>query len=584
MSRLTTRTAVLAGIIIAAAITVQMVLLTHAAHDGIQPYVFESSGGERVKAELGRFTVPENRSKEDSRSIQIAFVRFKSTSKSPGAPIVYLAGGPGGSGIGAARGPRFPLFMAMRELGDVIALDQRGTGMTGFEELDCDDRYLIPYGEPLERTKSGRIIAEATNGCVRRLRESGIDLSAYNTGESAADLEDLRKFLGVEKISLWGISYGTHLALTALRSNGKGIDRVILAGLEGPDDTYKLPSDQQELLERIAGIAAKDPVVSAAVPDLLGSIEKLLKSLEAEPRTVRLTNPVTGEEADVRVGAFDLQVGLSRMLRGPSTFSVMPDLVARLEQGDWTALALASAQGRNGEGIHGMSLAMDCASGASAERMERIAREAKTTILGDAINAPFPEVCEGQGIPDLGDDFRKPVVSDVPALLISGTLDGRTSVRNAEKVMTGLENAHHLIIEGAGHSDPLFLSSPKILEAMLAFMRSEKVPYERIELPPVKLVPPREVVALDDEILSRYVGTYRIKGNDVRKVMKAGKMLWTQRTGSIPLPIRPSSETEFFYEGFPFLVRFETNPGGKVTGMVMYEDAWAEGEPAKKIR
>jgi len=94
----------------------------------LTPRVFESASGQKVDVEFGELTVPENRQKADSRLIQLAFVRFKSTSKNPASPIVYLAGGPGGSGIAAARGTRFPLFMAMREVADVIAFDQRGVG------------------------------------------------------------------------------------------------------------------------------------------------------------------------------------------------------------------------------------------------------------------------------------------------------------------------------------------------------------------------------------------------------------------------------------------------------------------------
>ena len=94
----------------------------------IKPYTFENGKGEKVPAEFGTLFVPENRSDPQTNLIELAFVRFKSTAKNPGPPIVYLAGGPGGSGIGTATGSRFPLFMALREIGDVIAFDQRGTG------------------------------------------------------------------------------------------------------------------------------------------------------------------------------------------------------------------------------------------------------------------------------------------------------------------------------------------------------------------------------------------------------------------------------------------------------------------------
>ena len=93
----------------------------------LKPHTFENIKGEKTPAEFGTLLVPENRSNPQSNLIELAFVRFKSTAPNPGPPIVYLAGGPGGSGIDAARGSRFPLFMAFREIADVIAFDQRGT-------------------------------------------------------------------------------------------------------------------------------------------------------------------------------------------------------------------------------------------------------------------------------------------------------------------------------------------------------------------------------------------------------------------------------------------------------------------------
>lgn len=549
----------------------------------IEPYTFEAASGETVEAELGRIEVPENRSREDSRTIVLKFVRFKSTAEKAGSPIVYLAGGPGGSGIGAARGSRFPLFMALREFGDVIALDQRGTGMSGFEDLDCDDRYLIPFHEPVDPAKAARIMSNVTKGCIERLRKSGIDVSAYNTIESAADLNDLRQALGAEKLTLWGISYGTHLSLAMMKYHGKHVDRAILAGVEGLHHSYKLPGDQQELMEQIARLAKKDPAIRKAVPDLLGSIRKLMAQLEKEPQTVELTHPTNGMTMRVTVGKFDLQRALAGMLRGPDSFRPMADAIARLEAGDWVALAMSSAQGRQGEGFHAMSVAMDCASGASRDWLDRIAREAGTTLLGDAINFPFPMLCEGLGVGDLGDEFRSPVESDVPTLLISGTLDGRTPVNNGTEVEQHLANSQHLIIEGAGHSDPLFLSSPKILEDMHAFMRGEKIPVKRIELPPVELIVPRKIVALDDDTLSAYVGTYEIRENDTRVVIKAGNLLFTRRGRGPALPIRPTSKTEFFYDGDTTHLKFDTDDEGRVLGMVVFHGGGTEGEPAKKI-
>ena len=74
-----------------------------------------------------------------------------------------------------------------------------------------------------------------------------------------------------------------------------------------------------------------------------------------------------------------------------------------------------------------------------------------------------------------------------PYLFISGTLDVRTPPSNAEEVRKGFSNSVHLIVDGAVHSDPLFLSSPKIKEVMLEFMRGEKLSTTTITLPPLEL-------------------------------------------------------------------------------------------------
>jgi pimeloyl-ACP methyl ester carboxylesterase len=526
------------------------------------PHEYVAADGTKIAAELGEFHVPENRTKSDSKTITLRFVRFKSTAAKPGFPIVYLAGGPGGSGIEALRGTRFPLAMALREFGDVIAFDQRGVNKSG-PDMGCREQYMMPFDKPLDRATGGPPMAAAAQKCAERLRASGVDVGAYNTRESAADLDDLRKALGAEKLVLWAISYGTHLATATLRYHPRSIDRVILAGIEGPDDTYKLPSDQQLLLEDIARLAAKE----GKTPDLIASIRNVLRELDPHPKTVALTHPLNGRTANVVVGKLDFQVALTDMLTGPDTFAGLPDFVQRVEHGDWTALALLAAQRRMGDAGSAMSLAMDCASGISAGRKARIADEAKRTLLGDAINAPFPEVCSGMNVADLGDDFRAPLISNVPALLISGTLDGRTRPHQADELRLTMPNAQHLVIEGAGHSDPLFLSTPKILEAMKAFLRGEPLRERYVAAPDVHFTALHTIANVSDDTLARYAGTYRIDEKTTRRVVKAGSVLYTIRGDAAPRAIRPTSDTQFFYEGSDATLMFEVDASGKVTGM-----------------
>lgn len=454
----------------------------------IKPYVFENGKGEKIDAELGILLVPENRSDPQSNLIELAFVRFKSIAKNPGPPIVYLAGGPGGSGSSTAKGSRFPLFMALREVGDVIAFDQRGTGMSK-PNLTCFERLDLPLDVVPSREAVVRAMRERSADCAWYWHDfQRVDLTGYNTNESADDLEDLRKSLGVKQISLWSISYGTHLSLATIRRHPQSIHRAILAGTEGPDHTYKLPSNIQKHLEDLAAVIKADPELGKDIPDFLGLMKSVFDRLDKEPAVVEITDPRTKQKVKVTVNKFVMQYIAANNI-GTTVAASYPVLFYRASKGDYTNPAeVWFNNSRDGIGS-AMSYMMDCASGLTAARRERIQREAKQTLLEDLSNYPFPDICEEWKAPDLGDTFRSLVHSRVPVLFISGTLDARTPISNAEEYRAGFPNSTHLIIEGAVHSDPLFLSSPKIKDVMLEFLKGVPVSTTKITLPPMKFAP-----------------------------------------------------------------------------------------------
>ena len=454
----------------------------------LKPYTFENDKGEKVASEFGTLLVPENRNNPDSNLIELAFVRFKSTAKNPGPPIVYLAGGPGGSGIGTATGARFPLFMALREVADVIAFDQRGTGYSK-PNLGCYERLAMPLDVVPSRAAAVEELRKNARGCIEYWRDvQRVDLTGYNTNESADDLEELRKALGAKQISLWSISYGTHLALTTIRRHPQSIHRAILAGTEGPDHTYKLPSNVQKHLADLAALIKADPELGKEIPDFLGLMKSVFDRLDAQPQTVEITDQRTKQNVKVIVNKFVLQYIVANNI-GTTVTANFPALFYRASKGDFTNPAQVWLNTSRQSIGSAMSYMMDCASGQTAARREQIAREAKETLLEDISNFPFPEICEEWKAPDLGDQFRSPVTANVPVLFISGTLDARTPVSNAEEYRVGFANGTHIIIEGAVHSDPLFLSSPKIKEGMLEFLKGQPVTVTKITGPPMKFAP-----------------------------------------------------------------------------------------------
>ncbi len=102
---------------------------------------------------------------------------------------------------------------------------------------------------------------------------------------------------------------------------------------------------------------------------------------------------------------------------------------------------------------------------------------------------------------------------------------------------------------------------------MKAFLRGEPLRERYLTAPPATFLAARKVAAVGDDVLGRYVGTYRIDEKNARRVIKAGSVLYTLREGSQPFAIRPASETEFFYEATPSTIRFEVKEG-KVVAMV----------------
>ena len=355
----------------------------------IKPYVFENGKGEKVDAELGILLVPENRRDPQSNLIELAFVRFKSTAKNPGPPIVYLAGGPGGSGTGTARGSRFPLFMALREVGDVIAFDQRGTGMSK-PNLTCLQRFDLPLDVVPSREAVVRVLRERSRDCAFYWHNiQRVDLTGYNTNESADDLEDLRKALGVKQISLWSISYGTHLALATIRRHPESIHRAILAGTEGPDHTYKLPSNIQTHLDDLAAVIKADPELGKEIPDFTGLMKSVFDRLEKEPAVVEITDPRTKQKVKVTVNKFVMQFIAANNI-GTDVTASYPALFYRASKGDYSNPAQVwFNRSRSGIGS-AMSFMMDCASGMTAARRERIKLEAKGYVARRSVQFSLP--------------------------------------------------------------------------------------------------------------------------------------------------------------------------------------------------
>ncbi len=437
-----------------------------------EAFVFTSedgtSKGQTVEAFNGHFVVTENRQATESRPLKLKYVRFPSTSKNPGPPIIYLAGGPGGSGIATAKHRRFELFMAMRAVADVIAFDQRGTGQSN-DLPRCESKQFIPQDRAIDDVEYIEIHRQALAECFAFWGEQGVDLAAYNTPESVKDLDDLRRHLGAEKISLWGISYGSHLALATLKEQPEILHKVIIASAEGLSQTIKYPARTDAYFTRLQEYLNQNLEQKI---DIKNTMQVVHKKLQEKPLLMQWQNDQQ-QTVSYYLQARDMQQMTSRMISDPARAQQVLQLYFALQAGFNAPVQNIIEQYMDPEkpiGFSPMGTAMDLASGISPKRFSEIESQAKTSLLGGYLNFSyyFNDLAIKHQL-DLGDSFRSKPISDVPTLLISGTLDGRTYIESQLEATSGLSRRTAIKVVNAGHN--LFKSSPLVIKNMLLFMQ-----------------------------------------------------------------------------------------------------------------
>ncbi|MBA2687715.1 MAG: alpha/beta fold hydrolase [Gemmatimonadaceae bacterium] len=421
------------------------------------PFTFAGAGDAKTEADSGTLVVPANRQRRSSGRVTLPVVRFRTTSATPGNPVIYVSGG-SGSGIAAARGARFNMFMALRGIGDVITLDLRGAGKST-PRVDCGGTGLPGIGEPMTYNAVSKSLSDHARKCADSLRAAGVDLSGHNVREVVEDIDAVRRGLGATRINLVGISTGSQIVLEYLRRHPANVDRIIAAGVQAPDQNRHMSEEQENVVRLLPG-------------NLVALVTRVLDTLEAHPQTVSVKNGAN--TIVVGLGKFDAQLLVAGTLGDRRPMAFLPRLFGAAAKGDYTMLAGAKIQGARSGITSAYEAAMDCQTSAPANRIAEVNRQAKSSLLGYG-TLDFPEQCTAWGVKPLDNSFRKPVRSNTPVLLISGTLDGRTPVRNAREALGYLSNGSHLVIDGASHGDDLFLGSPEIVPTMIRFLSHENL-------------------------------------------------------------------------------------------------------------
>lgn len=455
----------------------------HAGEVVLEATTIKHPGGEYA-AEKGRLWVPMDRARPNSRLLELAFIRLRCTGQEAGSPIFYLAGGPGEP---ATRQANFPSWQTPLQNFDLVFLDQRGCGAS---------KPMLIYSPPEsvaasffgDSETSLRVMTETARDAAKQFASQGIDLGAFNTRAIAADVDDLRKALGYKRISLIGHSYGTHLGLEVVRKFADHIDRFVSVGTAGTGDMHRLPADLDESLRNLSRNIAANPEVGKDVPDFEALLRSTLEKLKIEPIHVTVMDQEKKADIDVAVSEAGLKLIVLHDLSDVEDVVVLPRLVYEVAHGE-TATLRWFVQKRYSQlrVLPVMTLAVRGASGASAKRWELIRQQAPTSVFGMARVVPPLEVAEALGVRDLGESFRTAVVSKVPTLFVSGTLDANTPPEQTEEVRRNFANSGHIIVENGGHED--LLGNNEVREALWSFLKGGAPQDMKVTAPPLRFIP-----------------------------------------------------------------------------------------------
>jgi len=449
---------------------------------------FEAKNGQSSIAYEGTIMVPENRNKKNSRLIPIKYVRFPATGKKHGSPIIYLAGGPGGSGIMTAKYRRFPLFMSMREFGDVIALDQRGAGASDTTP-ECHSRIIIDHSISTPDKDYIKSHQDALTECLSFWGNKNVDISGYNTIENVKDLEALRIHFKANKISLWGISYGSHMALAALKIMSDKLDKVIIASAEGLSQTIKMPARTDAYFDRLQQAINSQESAKKMFGDIKTLMHRVHNKFDNKPLKLKIPLDLDNNNSfDFILQRRDLQEFTSGSISDPAKAKQILQLYLALDNNfNAPIIAVIKKYFKPNQPItfELMPIAMDLASGMSKEKRKAIKRQAQTALLKDYLNFSYHLTDVIPSI-DLGDEYRQKPNSSVPTLLFSGTLDGRTYIESQLEAVSGLNNLTAITVNNAGHNLFMFSAtqtSPKVESTMKAFMAGDPIDSLSITVP-----------------------------------------------------------------------------------------------------
>jgi pimeloyl-ACP methyl ester carboxylesterase len=424
-------------------------------------------------AQCGVLRVAENPRSLEGKTLTLNILRLPAIRDRGAQAVFILAGGPGqaASDLAPMLGYR---FHHLQQNHDLVFVDQRGTGESNPLNCSIDEQAL----NLLEQQEKNRELQTRYQSC---LAQTDSDLRYYTTPFAVADLEQVRQALGYQTISLWGASYGTRVGLEYLRRHPQVLHSAVLDGLTPV--AIELPrysdEDSSAALAAIFDRCRNAKPCHQAFPDLADNWLALLDSLASAPIEADLPHPRSQQIETLRLDQAVISGWVRFVLYFRDLTPLLPLAIDKASKGDFSLLYSMASQGSDGieEGISTlMHMAVICAEDRQFSANMSTTTEPASTKSADSTNIKttaelirsdnleqYQAICQVLPQGHNRAEFFLPVKSEVPTLLLSGTLDPATPPRWAELAAQSLSHSRHLIVDGAHHGVSALGCMPRLI-------------------------------------------------------------------------------------------------------------------------
>jgi pimeloyl-ACP methyl ester carboxylesterase len=450
------------------------------------------------RADCGTLVVPENRADPRSRLIALPVTRILARSAHPLAPIFHLNGGPGETNM------TFPQANRLTAQHDVVMVGYRG--VDGSSVLNCPEVTAALENSGYLGKASLSAYSQAFASCAKRLERSGVDLAGYTLAEQAGDIEAARVALGYKRIDLLSESAGTRLAMIYQWRYPNSVDRSVMIGVNPPGNFIYSGAEIDQGIERYSALCAQQPACRARTGNLAAS----MKHTAAHMPSRWYFLPI--KPGNALVGTF---LGLTEAtavdspLSGPMTLNSWISAAHGDPSGLWLLSTLANLTlPQSFTWGEFASIGM-----ADAQPVERYFSSGADR--GSIIGNPLGEFLWGAGglahawPANPGENQYTSVQnSNVPTLLIGGTLDFETPAQNATKeLLPHLSNGHQVILSGLGHVDDFESYEPSASTQLLTtFYATGRVDTSRYTPNRVSFTTSQTQAAIAKDLLAAMIG------------------------------------------------------------------------------